>query len=88
MEQNNVRLKPGAEIYHDSGGYGLRLGDNSRRAKDEAQNAVLRALSDGHSSLDELLAAVTSAMPNGTPPCMAALALADFVLEFENYLEK
>lgn len=88
MEQNNVRLKPGAEIYCDSGGYGLRLGENSRRAKDAVQNAVLRALSDAHSSLDELLAAVTGAMPEGTPPCMASLALADFVLDFENYLEK
>lgn len=88
MEQNNVRLKPGAEIYCDSGGYGLSLGENSRRAKDAAQSAVLRALSDAHSSLDELLAAVTGAMPEGTPPCMASLALADFVLDFENYLEK
>jgi len=88
MEQNNVRLKPGAEIYHDSGGYGLRLDANSRQAKDAAQSAVLRALSGGRRSLDELLAAVTGAMPDDTPPCMASLALADFVLEFENYLEK
>jgi len=88
MEQDNVRLKPGAEIYHDSGGYGLRLGENSRRAKDAAQSAVLRALSDGRRSLDELLAAVAGAMPEGTLPCMASLALADFVLDFENYLEK
>ena len=88
MDKNDVRLKPGAKVYCDSGGYGLRLGENSRQAKDAAQSAVLRALSDAHSSLDELLAAVTGAMPEGTPPCMASLALADFVLEFENYLEK
>lgn len=88
MDKNNVRLKPGAKVYCDSGGYGLRLGENSRQAKDAAQSAVLRALSDAHSSLDELLAAVAGAVPEGTPPCMASLALADFVLEFENYLEK
>ena len=88
MDKNDVRLKPGAEIYCDSGGYGLRLGENTRRAKDAAQNAVLRALSGGRRSLDGLLAAVTGAMPEGTPPCMASLALADFVLDFENYLEK
>ena len=88
MEQDNVRLKPGVKVYCDSGGYGLRLDGNFRRAKDAAQSAVLRALSDGRRSLGELLAAVSGAMPEGTPPCMASLALADFVLDFENFLEK
>jgi len=87
MAHNDVRLKPGAKVYCCSEGYGLRMGDKSRCAKNAVQTAVLRELEDSRSSLDKLLAAAACAMSDKTPPYMAALALADFLLDFETFID-
>jgi hypothetical protein len=83
----DIRLKPGAEVFRDSAGWGVRMGADARRAQDAAQGAVLRALGQKRCRLGELLAAAAGCLPAETPEYMASLTLAEFILNFKEYLE-
>ena len=83
-----VRLKPGAAVFCDGNGYGLRMGGYSRYAGNAAQMVILKALERKHCTLDEHLIEVASNLPEKTLPCMASLMLTEFLLDFEAFLEK
>jgi len=90
MEKKNrdVRLKQGAVVFSDGRGYGMKRGKDFRYAKDAVQTAVLKALKQRRGTLEELLDAVTGQMPGDPQQCMTSLALAEFVLDFGEYLEQ
>lgn len=42
--KDELCLKPGTVVFHDSSGYGLRSGAQIRYARDEQQTLILKAM--------------------------------------------
>jgi len=86
MDNTMLTLKPGAVPAERGGQSGLLLGGRFRGAQGAPQAALLKALAGGGQTLarlNELLLA--QGLPGGETG--AALELAAFILNFEDYLE-
>lgn len=86
-EKKELCLKPGAAVIHDSGGYGICCGGQICYARNEQQTVILKAMEQNQRELKALIAAVGSSEPGGLQAGMAALTMAEFILDFEAYLE-
>lgn len=87
-EKDLLRLAAGTKVFCDGGVYGLKTKASCRYAANAEQTAILRVLEKKSATLDELFQTVADSLPKGTPPCMASLKLAEFILDFEGYLER
>ena len=87
-KEPNLRLKREAAIFYDDAGCGLCLGENCRRAKNIAQSVILQAMDKGVSRPETLAEAVLENSPEETTFDMAALAVAEFILDFEPFLSE
>jgi hypothetical protein len=87
MENAMLVLKPGTRAVERDGKTGLALGERMRLTGDPWQVFLLRTLSAGPQSLNSLRALLQkeSGSPGGDP--YSALALVEFILNFEEYLE-
>jgi hypothetical protein len=86
MEENRLCLKPGVTLVEQDGKTGLTLGGVARFTREPRQAEILRLLTHGAQPLTALPALLAS---GADPPDegTAALALADLILAFEDYLE-
>ena len=86
MDGTVIALKPGAALVEENGQTGLALGGKRRMAKSGPQAAALRALASGGQPAEKLaeLMRLRIGPENGAA---AALALAELILEFGDYLE-
>jgi hypothetical protein len=66
---------------------GLTRGGRTRLARDDTQAALLQALAGGGQSLEHLVRTLTASGASPLDQADAALALAAFILDFEEYLE-
>ncbi|WP_458861842.1 hypothetical protein [Acidaminobacterium chupaoyuni] len=88
MEDKMLALRPGVQAAEEGDGFGLRLNGNVRLTKDRRQIVFLRALLEGPQqveNLGELLQKETKEAVDD--PAFHALALAEFILNFKDYLE-
>ncbi len=86
-ETEELCLRPGVAVFQDEGGYGLRCGTQSRYAKDAAQTAILQAVEQHRLALDALIEAAGGSGSDKLHGGLSALAVAEFILDFEAYLE-
>lgn len=78
-------LQPDVSIVQDDGGWGLRRGAEVHYAQDAEQAVILRRMAAQVYDLHALTLAVMREMH--LHEAMASLAIAAFVLEFDQYLE-
>jgi hypothetical protein len=85
MENDILILKPAAQPVEQGGRFGLLLDGRARYASSPEQALLLRALLEGRQPVWRLTALLAgSPAPDET---RAALALAGFILDFNDYLE-
>lgn len=84
--KDELCLKPGTVVFHDSNGYGLRSGAQIRYARDEQQTLILKAMEQNQFVLKALIDAVNNSGPGKLQEGIAAVAVAEFILNFEAYL--
>lgn len=87
-DHNELRLRPGVALLRDANGVGLQKAGQTRYAKNGQQAAMLQQIGQNRLALDAMVAAANAACPGGLQSGMAALAVAEFILDFEEYLEK
>jgi hypothetical protein len=81
------RLRPGAKEVSDREGVGLALDGKIRYAKNARQRAILNAMLSGGCTREKLVSAVNGAGPGKISESEASLAIAEFILDFETFLE-
>ncbi|KAF5044761.1 hypothetical protein DSECCO2_488330 [anaerobic digester metagenome] len=87
MDQIMLTLKPGVTLAERGGQIGLALQERVRFAKDARQAKILRALVLQSQSLESLMALLhTGNDPPENDPGIS-LAMAEFILDFDEYLE-
>lgn len=86
MEQTLLSLKPGVTLRTEGGAVGLALGDEARFASGQYQAVLVRALASHAQTLEEL-AALLAAQCQAAEEPDAALGIAEFILDFGDYLE-
>lgn len=85
MKEEVLKLLPGVQAVGENDRLGLTRNGQMRLTTDGRQIALLRALLSGPQPLSTLLHIKSD--PHGGD-AFAALALAEFILSFEDYLEK
>jgi hypothetical protein len=85
MEEAMLQLLPGVRAAEENGRFGVTLNGRTRLAADEGQTVFLRALLTGAQPLNRLL----SLLPGAAAPddAFRALTLADFILNFKDFLQ-
>ena len=87
MERDLLCLKPGVQSVEERGRLGLTLSGQTLLTSDPGQSALLQALLSGAQPLETLKFLLRGGR---TPPggdAYAALALADFILQFKDFLQ-
>ena len=87
MENDILVLNPAALPTEQNGQPGLLLGSRSRFAGDRAQTVLLRSLLEGRQPVWRLTALLAGSPAPAPDETRAALALAGFILDFNDYLE-
>lgn len=86
MKQTTLKLKPGVSLLEQEGKIGVSLQGRQQLARSALQGGLLRALGEGGQTLEALHGVAHSlgapSDDNGT-----ALLLAEFILDFGDYLE-
>lgn len=87
MKEDILTLLPGVRSAEENGRLGLTLYGRTRLTDDKRQIALLNSLLAGPQSVDSLgiLLGAGNDPPGGE--AFAALALAEFILNFKDYLE-
>ena len=86
MNETMLTLKPGVMLTERDGKTGLTLHGHSQFAKDDCQSKILRALSERPLSLEGLMATL-SARDNTQSDNDNSLAIAEFILDFGDYIK-
>lgn len=86
MENTMLKLNPRARTVEQDGQTGLTLDGVTCMAGDRVQTAILRLLAAGAQPLETLKALICQTGPQPGGDAFAALALADFILRFGDYL--
>lgn len=87
MDNVVLALKPDVKVICQEGITGLSLLDRKKLAHDHVQEKIISAISGGGQQLVKLKAIISSERCAGEDDPAAALALASFILDFNNYLE-
>lgn len=86
-KNDELRLKAGVTVFHDSGGIGLHSENQFRYANGEEQAMILQLMAQNQFSLDAFVTALSSCDFYKHNDGIAALEVAEFILDFEAYLE-
>jgi hypothetical protein len=87
MENDILILKPAAQPVEQGGRFGLLLDGRARYASSPEQALLLRALLEGRQPVWRLTALLAGSPAPAPDETRAALALAGFILDFNDYLE-
>jgi len=86
MDETMLTLKTGVKLIEQDGKIGLTLHGHIQYAMNERQSEILRALSERPDSPESLIA-ILSARDIPQIDNENSLAIAEFILEFGEYLE-
>jgi hypothetical protein len=89
MKKENavLRLLPGAQLFHDDRGRGMRRDGEKRYALGAGQNAILAAMEKGSFGIEALSGAAAEAVGGTGTDFSAPIELAGFILDFQGFLE-
>jgi hypothetical protein len=87
MEQAVLMLKTGVRQVQRKGMEGLVLDGREKLAKDRNQAGILAKLLKGPQTTDCLKAGIAEEGKNGSDDTSSAITLAEFILDFKEYLE-
>ncbi len=87
MENIMFKLKPGVTPVEQNGVPGLFFAGSMRFAKDAQQTALIHALTAHEQTLEALQKILHTRDGSSAVDADAALALAAFILDFEDYIE-
>lgn len=87
MENILFKLKPGVTLAEQNGMPGLSLAGRVRLAKDARQTALIQALTLHEQPLEALQKILRTWDGSSGTEADTALALAAFILDFEDYIE-
>lgn len=86
MENTMLVLKKGVKLTEQDGRAGLAFAENTIFAKDKRQEIIIRALIEQAQPLDKLIAMTRTCDGQMLSDVDASLALAEFILDFGDYL--
>lgn len=86
MEKEMLTLLPGVRLTRQGGRYGLTLGDCSRYTASPGQAALLQSLAQRPQRMEDLKQLLAQAGAQPENEAYTALMLAEFILEFGDYL--
>jgi|GEM_PF-1932776 len=87
MDHDILTLKQDAELYEPNGRPGLKLDGDLKIAADDQEALLLRSLFSGPRTTAELTELLYTEDGPVSGDAYAALKLAEFILNFEKYLE-
>lgn len=87
MKKTMFKLKPGVTPVEQNGVPGLFFAGSVRLAKDARQTALIQALTAHEQTLEALQKILHTRDGSSTADADAALVLAAFILDFEDYIE-
>lgn len=87
MKRPLFKLKPGVLPVEQNGMPGLSLAGHIRFAKDKQQAALIRALAARAQPLQAMQTILSAPNSTSSDEAAAALTLAAFILDFEEYIE-
>ena len=86
MDKTMLALKRGTVPAESGGKTGVTLEESTRFARDGRQKIILEMLIQGGQSLSAVLSRIEKDSPPGEPG-EAQLALAEFILDFSDFLQ-
>ncbi len=87
MEETMLTLKPGATLIELNGQIGILLNDRAKYTKDDRQSALLSALVLKNRPLESLKELIQAQVSGADGENEISLAIAEFILDFGEYLE-
>jgi len=87
MDNEVLTLKQGAVSFEQDGRFGIKLGGHMKLAADDRESLLLRTLIGGPQTTADLTELLRAENGPASEDAYAALKLAEFILNFEKYLE-